>query len=340
MIPESSSVVASHALPIWQKMLNQAFRDPEALLNYVQLNDPARLLAARQAAKLFPLLVPQGYAARMRKGDPNDPLLRQVLPLAAECETTPGFSNDPVGDLAAVQQSGILRKYHGRALLISTGACAIHCRYCFRRSFPYNDQHAAQAQWQHTLTFLRQHNDIEEVILSGGDPLSLSNQRLAPLLEGLATIPHIKRLRLHSRLAVVLPERIDTELLQLIAASGKTHVHVIHANHANEINHEVVLALRALRNAGAHLYNQTVLLRGVNDSIDAQVNLAENLFAHGVQPYYLHLLDRVQGAQHFEVPEAEALALWQNLQAQLPGYLLPRLVREIPGELSKTWVAR
>lgn len=277
------------------------------------------------------MMVPRGFASRMRPGDPADPLLRQVLPLDAEGSNPPGFGADPVGDLHSRAGAGLLHKYHGRLLLITTGACAIHCRYCFRREFPYSAQHAGTDGWRSAVDYLRDHADIEEVILSGGDPLMLDTRRLAELTSRLAEISHIKRLRLHTRLPVVLPERIDEELLNWLADLPWHVVLVIHANHGREFDHAVRHALSELRTRGVHLLNQAVLLKGVNDNPDALIGLMKHGFDAGVLPYYLHLLDRVNGSAHFEVSERRAKALMDTLREKLPGYLVPRLVREIAG---------
>jgi len=318
----------------WRKALSQAIRDPAELLERLAL--PKELLpAARLAAVQFPLRVPLGYVARMEKGNPADPLLRQVLPLGEELLTAEGFSDDPVGDQAAMTIPGLLHKYTGRVLLITTAACGIHCRYCFRRHFPYAEARAAAQDWQPALDYIAADTSIHEIILSGGDPLSLSDHRLARLAEHLAAIPHVQRLRLHTRQVIVLPERVDTELLNWLANCRLQIVMVVHTNHANEINDQVAAALHQLAAANISLLNQAVLLRGVNDTVTALAALSERLFEHGVLPYYLHQLDRVQGAQHFEVNDQQAVSLIQQLRNQLPGYLVPRLVREKAGELSK-----
>ena len=322
-------------VPRWQRELARAIRDPAELLQELEL-DPALLPAARAAAKSFPLRAPLGFVARMRKGDPDDPLLRQVLPLAAELEPASGFAPDPVGDWAAQAAPGVLHKYQGRALLMVTGACAVHCRYCFRREFPYAEVHSSADPWQPALNYLAGDASIREVILSGGDPLALSDRRLGALLTGLDRIPHLKRLRIHSRLPVVLPERVDEGLLNLLAQTRLSSVLVIHANHPREMDDSVRAALTQLATAGVTLLNQSVLLRGVNDAAATLVELSEALFAARVMPYYLHLLDRVRGAAHFEVKEAKASAIIKKLRQQLPGYLVPRLVREQPGRLAKT----
>jgi len=318
----------------WQAALARAITNPAELLAMVGLGEEW-LPAARAAAGLFPLRVPRGFVARMRPGDPHDPLLRQVLPLAEECVAQEGFGADPVGDLAAMTVPGVLHKYQGRVLLTSTGACAVHCRYCFRRHFPYADANAAADHWRAALEYVAGDDSISEVILSGGDPLSLSDRRLAELAHGLHGIAHLRRLRLHTRLPIVLPERVDGELLDWLGATRLRTIVVVHANHANEIDSPVRAALARLKAAGVELLNQSVLLRGVNDNADALTALSEDLFEAGVLPYYLHLLDRVQGAAHFDVPDEVARSLMTELNRRLPGYLVPRLVREIPGAPGK-----
>lgn len=332
---QQNPATAAIRLPRWQQALAQAITDPAELLEILQL-DPALLPAARAAARLFPLRVPRGFVARMQPGNPADPLLRQVLPLDAELHATAGFNVDPVGDLASRSAPGVLHKYHGRALLIATGACGVHCRYCFRRHFPYGAETASSGDWQAAVATIAADPSIHEVILSGGDPLSLNDRRLQALTRQLEQIPHVRRLRIHSRQPIVLPERVDAGLLSWLSTLRLSTVLVLHTNHAREIASKVVNACRALRECGVTLFNQSVLLRGVNDSVAALAQLSETLFAAGIQPYYLHLLDRVQGAAHFEVPQAEAQILMRELSAVLPGYLVPRLVREISGRASKT----
>jgi len=331
MIPGSPVL---RQVPAWQSALARAIRDPAELLAAVGLGQEW-LPAAQAAARLFPLRVPCGFVARMRPRDPHDPLLRQVLPLAEECLAVEGFGDDPVGDHAAMVAPGVLHKYEGRVLLTLTGACAVHCRYCFRRHFPYADANPAADQWRGTLEYIAADESISEVILSGGDPLTLPDRRLAGLVRELATIPHLRRLRLHTRLPIVLPERVDDALLDWLGAAGPKTVVVVHVNHANEIDALVRDALARLKRAGVELLNQSVLLRGVNDSAGALVRLSEALVEAGVLPYYLHLLDRVRGAAHFEVPEEEARRLMAQLHRCLPGYLVPRLVREIAGAPGK-----
>jgi EF-P beta-lysylation protein EpmB len=326
--------LSSWQRPLWQQALAKAINDPIELLRLLEL-PPDILPASRGAARQFPLRVPLGYVARMRKGDPADPLLRQVLPIGAEEIEVAGFRSDPVGDLDSMPVPGVLHKYRGRVLLIATGACGIHCRYCFRRHFPYGNANSASGAWRKALDYIAADSSIIEVILSGGDPLALPDNRLAELAAHLGAIPHIKRLRIHSRLPIVLPERVDSELLAWLGNSPLQKVMVVHANHPNEIGEGTAQALRNLRERGITVLNQTVLLRGVNDSAAILAELSEALFAAGVMPYYLHLLDRVQGAAHFDVPEKEALILMGTLQSDLPGYLVPRLVRELPGAPAK-----
>ena len=322
----------------WQETLREAATDPAGLLEDLGL-DPALNGPALEAAARFPLKVPGPFLDRIVRGDAADPLLRQVLPVAAELEDTTGYMADPVGDLASAEAPGVLHKYAGRALLIATGSCAIHCRYCFRREFPYGEHIASGGRFREALARIDADPSIEEVILSGGDPLSLSNARLTELGAGIEAIAHVRRLRIHTRHPVVLPQRVDEGLLGWLDRLRLPVVMVIHANHAREIDREVQEALAALANRRAMLLNQSVLLRGVNDSLDALQALSERLAEVRVLPYYLHLLDRVRGAAHFEVSEARGRELVEGLRSRLPGYLVPRLVREVPGERSKTPVA-
>lgn len=314
----------------WKNALADAVRDPEELLNLLAL--PSRLIeAARDAARSFPLRVPRGFIARMEPGNIDDPLLKQVLPLKEEFDVAPGYVADPVGDLHASPVPGLLHKYHGRVLLIATGACAINCRYCFRRHYPYGDALSEKNDWQPALEYIAADDTITEVILSGGDPLLLDDTSLARLAERIAAIPHVSRLRIHTRVPVVLPQRVDDNLLQWLGNSRLQRIVVIHANHPAEIDATVAQAMSRLRGIGVSLLNQAVLLRGVNDEVDTLCSLSERLNAVGVLPYYLHLLDRVAGGAHFEVPEPVALELVQQMRLRLPGYLLPRLARELEG---------
>jgi EF-P beta-lysylation protein EpmB len=319
----------------WQQALADAIADPAELCAVLGL-DPALIEPAFAAAGKFPLRVPRGYVARMRRGDPRDPLLLQVLPGAAELVSTPDFTTDPVGDIASSTAPGLLHKYAGRALVVTTGACAVHCRYCFRRHFPYAEQSALRQGWEPVIARLQADPSIQEVILSGGDPLSLSDRRLTQLTDELHAVRHVRRLRIHTRYPVVLPERVDAGLLKWLARVPLQKVVVVHANHANEIDAQVQRACTDLASVGATLLNQSVLLAGVNDSVATLAQLSESLFATRVLPYYLHLLDKVQGAAHFDVDERRALQLHRELTATLPGYLVPRLVREIAGAPAKT----
>jgi EF-P beta-lysylation protein EpmB len=319
----------------WQAELARGFRTPADLLGALGLARTAAGLAAA-TSQSFPLRVPRGFVARMRHGDPRDPLLLQVLPAPEESLPAAGYVADPVGDLASIRTPGLLQKYAGRALLIATGACAVHCRYCFRREFPYSEHSAAANQLDLALTAIADDPSLIEIIVSGGDPLVLGEARFESLLLALDAIPHVERIRLHSRVPVVLPERIDSRFLGLLGRLRARIVVVIHANHAHEIDASVTAALDAIAAVSGPVLNQSVLLRGINDSADALVALSRALFAARVLPYYLHQLDPVTGTRHFAVPDAEALNLVAGVMQRLPGYLVPKLVREIPGNSSKS----
>ncbi|GAB6197263.1 EF-P beta-lysylation protein EpmB [Lysobacter xanthus] len=334
MIPAALPPPHPAAPARWQALWRDAVRDPRELLALLGLESRATGMS-EAAASTFAMRVPRGFVARMRRGDPHDPLLRQVLPLNAELRPMPGFVPDAVGDGLARAGQGVIRKYRGRALLVATGSCAVNCRYCFRRHFPYGDETAAAGGWAEALALIEADPAIDEVILSGGDPWSLSTPKLAELTDALARMPHIRRLRVHTRLPVVLPERVDADLVAWLSALPWPVTVVLHANHANEFDADVDAALARLRAAGATLLNQAVLLRGVNDTVDALADLSERGFRAGVLPYYLHQLDRVEGAAHFEVPDDEARALHRDLAARLSGYLVPRLVREVAGDPGK-----
>lgn len=319
----------------WKRELSAAFTRPRDLIAHLGL-DPTLLTGALAAAGDFPMLVPRGFAALMASGDPGDPLLRQVLPLGVELAGQPGYVADPVGDRAAVTAPGLLQKYAGRALLVTTGACAVHCRYCFRRAFPYAGASAVHDRATAAIAQIAGDPDITEAILSGGDPLMLDDDVLALLLDRIEEIPHLRRVRLHTRLPIVLPERVTADLCNRLAAMRLPTVVVVHANHPRELATAVVGALARLRATGTTLLNQSVLLGGVNDEAQILCALSEALFAAGVLPYYLHLLDRVSGAAHFAVDETTARGLMRSVRARLPGYLVPRLVREEAGQRSKT----
>ncbi|MDD5409875.1 MAG: EF-P beta-lysylation protein EpmB [Methylobacter sp.] len=337
-MPEQQSE-AQHFAKNWQLQLAEAFNTVEDLCHYLQLS-PAALPVSATAAQAFPLRVPLSFAACMEKGNPHDPLLLQVLPVETEMAVYPGFSNDPVGDLPAATQSSVLHKYHGRVLLINTGSCAINCRYCFRRNFPYADLQLGKQKENAAVQYIEEDASISEVILSGGDPLLLNDSRLSSLIERLNNIKHLKRIRIHSRLPIVLPARITEELISILSPSPKQIVLVVHCNHANEINKRVINACKALKKNGITLFNQSVLLKGINDNAEILCELSEQLFSHGIIPYYLHLLDKATGTGHFEVSEPEALALIKQVQATLPGYLVPKLVKEQAGAASKQYVFR
>lgn len=332
IIPRSEQLI--HTLS-WQTELSEAITDVATLLEYTGNHD--REKAGIDAGQLgFPLRVPRPYADRIEAGNILDPLLRQVLPLALENQPVAGYISDPLDEASSNITPGIIHKYHGRVLLILTGACAINCRYCFRREFPYSDNQNSMSEWQQALDYIRHDSSITEVIFSGGDPLLNSDKKLQQLTQSIADIPHVKRLRIHTRLPVVIPQRITSELMHWLTATRLQTVMVVHINHAREIDNHVAEALLLLRQQGVTLLNQSVLLRGVNDSVEALSQLSERLFEAGVLPYYLHLLDKVQGAAHFDLDEKHARQLVGQLAGQLPGFLTPKLVKEEPGQAAKT----
>lgn len=319
----------------WQRELARAIRDPAELYRLLGL-DPALAAAAPPG---FSLLVPRPFVARMERGNRRDPLLLQVLPLAAEEADQPGFTADPLDEAAALAAPGLVQKYAGRALLLVSGACAVHCRYCFRREFPYAENGATRAGTVAAVDAIAADASLSEVILSGGDPLMADDAWLARLVQQLDAIPHLRRLRIHTRLPIVLPERVTDGLVATLAATRLACVVVVHANHPAELDEDVAAAVGRLAAAPAIVLNQAVLLSGVNDSFAALRGLSERLVEIGVTPYYLHLLDRVRGAAHFEVDEARARELHRQLRDSLPGYAVPRLAREMPGEPAKVWLA-
>jgi EF-P beta-lysylation protein EpmB len=331
MIPTSAQLLQSEP---WKKALANAVKDPAQLLKLLDL-PPSLLPAARRAHRLFPLRATHSFIQRMEKQNPDDPLLLQVLPLHAEDQPSPGYCTDPVGDLAAGKVPGLLHKYHGRVLLVATGCCAIHCRYCFRRHFPYSEANATADNWRSALEYIESDPSIGEVILSGGDPLSLHDQKLAGLTRQMSNIGHVKTLRLHTRMPVVLPERVTPSLVRWLETLPFNAVVVIHANHPSEINAQVAEALAQLKSAGVTLLNQAVLLQKINDQPEILVQLSEKLFESAVLPYYLHTLDRVAGAAHFEVALEQAQAIHGKLKEKLPGYLVPKLVTERAGAPNK-----
>lgn len=316
---------------LWQQELAQAIKDPGELLAAVGLSADD-VPGGVDVNQPFPQRVPRAFVDQIRAGDPTDPLLLQVLPRQLESQVRPGFLQDPVGDTASAAIPGLLHKYHGRVLLITTGACPIHCRYCFRRHFPYAENRPDDRQWQTAIDYIARNPEINEVILSGGDPLSLSTQRLTEITTTLHDIPHLQRLRIHTRMPIVLPSRIDEAFLHWLSSLPWQTVLVTHCNHPNELSNDVRCALNKIRNSGTTLLNQSVLLKAVNDNIDTLCTLSEALFASGILPYYLHLLDRVQGAAHFEIQESDALHLLDAVRQRLPGFLVPQLVRETAGK--------
>ncbi len=326
MITQSHIVEQPHD---WQSQLRNAYRDPLDLLDALDI-DAADVPVSTAASRLFPFRVTHAYAARMRRRDPRDPLLRQVLPRADEAEVHAGFADDPLGETPLIDDSSLIQKYRGRALLMVTGACAINCRYCFRRAFPYGatigDGRLAQALQQ-----VARDSSLSEIILSGGDPLVVDDESLAPVFDALSACAHIKRIRIHTRLPIVLPARMTDALLEILCASAQQKIIVVHVNHPREIDAATGAALARYRTAGITLLNQSVLLRGVNDETAVLAKLSTDLFAAGVMPYYVNLLDRVSGTAHFEVDDSRAAELEQALRACLPGYLIPRFVREVPG---------
>ena len=317
----------------WQRDLREAWTNPLAMLAHLRI-DPARAGFDPAAMADFRFRVPRAFAGLIRPGDPADPILRQVLPIAAETLPALGFASDPVGDAASERAPGLLHKYQGRALLLLTGACAVHCRYCFRREFPYAQSVGSQ-RLEAALEVIAADTTLEEIILSGGDPLVQDDGRLAALARGLAAIPHLRRLRVHSRLPVTLPARLTPALFDWLTGTRLTPVLVLHANHPRELSPEFERAIGSFRHGNVTLLNQAVLLRGVNDDAETLAELSIRLFECGILPYYLHALDRVRGAGHFEVPEQEAGMLLDALRNRLPGYLVPKLVREVAGAASK-----
>lgn len=331
----------------WQTALSRAIRSLDQLLERLNLplemaNTPVGSGAgtATDAQSDFPVFVPLEFIQRIQPGDPADPLLLQVLPQAAETQSPDGFVNDPVGDLDAALESGAIQKYRGRALLIATGVCAVHCRYCFRRHYPYESAPKGMEAWQPAIDQVTADLDIDEVILSGGDPLMMTDHAIRRLVEKIEAIPHVRRLRIHTRLPIMIPQRITTELVDLLRQTRLVPILVIHANHPAELNCEAVRsAINRLVDAGVPVLNQSVLLRGVNDSTQTLVSLSRELVNLRVMPYYLHQLDRVVGAAHFEVPKSIGIQIIEEMRSILPGYAVPRFAEEVAGEPGKSIIA-
>ena len=319
----------------WQDELSDLIRDPITLLKMLDLDtrvDPETLAACEQ----FPVKVPRPFAKKMRKGDPNDPLLLQVLPTNQESVLSPGYTRDPLSEIEQNPYPGLIHKYESRVLLVVSGSCGIHCRYCFRRHFPYQDNNPNRNHWKKVLDYIADTPSINEVIYSGGDPLSASDNQLAWLTNQIGQIEHIKRLRIHTRLPVMLPSRIDSKLLHWLEATNLQKVLVLHCNHPNELDDETAAMVHRLKQANVTVLNQSVLLNNINNNAETLSQLSEQLFDKGILPYYLHLPDKVEGTRHFDISEQEAIALHRQLLKKLPGFLVPKLVKESPGATSKT----
>ncbi|WP_109440877.1 EF-P beta-lysylation protein EpmB [Acinetobacter haemolyticus] len=320
----------------WQSQLSDLITDPLELLNLLELSTDQLLSGAILASEQFKLRVPRAFVGKMNVGDPLDPLLLQVLPHHLELEEHPEFVTDPLGEEAANQMAGVLHKYQSRFLLTLTGACAIHCRYCFRRHFPYQENLPKNDDWESIKHYIEQNPLINEVILSGGDPLTLNNRKISLWLERLASLPQIKILRIHSRVPIVIPNRVDEELISILKNSRLRIIVVVHSNHAAELDDFTCSKLLQLSLHHITVLNQAVLLKGVNDSAKTLTELSSRLFDARVMPYYLHVLDKVKGAQHFDLRSSEIDHIYSDVLASLPGYLVPKLVREIAGEKNKT----
>jgi EF-P beta-lysylation protein EpmB len=319
----------------WLQQLADVVTEPAELLQLLSLDQHADLAAGADARKLFALRVPRAFIARMKKGDAADPLLLQVLTSRQEFIDAPGYSTDPLDEQSSVVP-GLLHKYRNRALLLVKGGCAVNCRYCFRRHFPYQDNQGNKRNWQAAIDYIATHPELDEIIFSGGDPLMAKDHELAWLVGALEKIPHLKRLRIHSRLPVVIPSRITESLCQILADTRLQVLMVSHINHAQEIDDELRYGMQMLKRAGVTLLNQSVLLRDVNDDAQTLADLSNALFDAGILPYYLHVLDKVQGAAHFFVSDEEARGLMRQLLPMVSGYMVPKLAREIGGEPSKT----
>ncbi|WP_154222190.1 EF-P beta-lysylation protein EpmB [Marinicella rhabdoformis] len=287
---------------------------------------------------LFPTVITESQLTQADLDNPLDPIALQYIPQPSEQQLHPGFKTDPVGDIDASQSPGLIHKYKGRVLLIASGTCAVNCRYCFRRHFEYSNNFAPRNNWKEAVDYIKQDTSIHEVILSGGDPLTIQTKTIKALSDQLLALPHIKTLRIHSRIPVVLPERIDSDFINYIKTLTLNKVLVLHINHSQELSQEARCAIRDLKSANVTLLNQSVILKSVNDQAKTLIDLSHKLHDLGVIPYYLHVMDKVQNASHFDVPLALAKNLHQQLQEALPGYLVPKLTAEIKGQKSKTWI--
>ncbi|WP_100551472.1 EF-P beta-lysylation protein EpmB [Caedibacter taeniospiralis] len=335
MIHEKPEGQQDKASADWKIALNQGFKDWQTLARFLELNPNSYRVPVIEN---FPMRIPYSFALRMKKGDINDPLLKQVLADKFELDRADNYVSDPLSEREFNPVKGALRKYHNRILLMLHPACAVHCRYCFRREYDYQAQTQSKESWSHVFNYIREHAELDEVIFSGGDPLLHNDERLSWFVAQTESIPHIKRLRIHTRIPIVLPKRVTKEFL---AVFNKTHLQkimVVHANHGNEIAADVIGAFKQLKEAGFSILNQATLLKGVNDNAEVLKALSERLFEAGVLPYYLHVLDKVKGVQHFDVDEEKAKAIHHELKAITSGYLVPKLVREIAHQKSKTWL--
>ncbi|TEW43852.1 EF-P beta-lysylation protein EpmB [Psychromonas algicola] len=335
-MPKIINVNDTADLPTWQKELANAVKNPLQLLEILEIEHQNDLIS-QLARKQFPMLVPLPFVKKMQKGNINDPLLQQVLPIVDEELVVKGYTRDPLIEQNN-QQQGLLHKYKSRVLLILKSGCAVNCRYCFRRHFPYAENNINKSQLQEIISYIEQHPDVNEVILSGGDPLMSKDKQLFELIDRLEALPQLTRLRFHTRLPVVIPSRITQALVNRLQQSRFNVVMVLHINHAQEVDADFAAAMKRCHQAGIQLLNQAVLLKGVNDNETALITLSEALFSVNILPYYLFLLDKVEGAAHFDISEQHAQQLHKKMQAALPGYLVPRLSREIAGQQSKTLI--
>ena len=321
----------------WKTELSHCVNSIDELLNQLGLK-AEDLNTTEQATNEFPIKVPQSFVQLMEYGNPNDPLLKQVLPITSELQVDNNFSTDPVDESSFNPVPGIVHKYRNRVLMIISPNCAINCRYCFRRHFPYDENRQSKQQWLKALDYLKTKPEINEVIFSGGDPLAANDHFLRWLTAEIESIQHIKRLRIHTRLPVVIPSRVDDQLLNWLGNTRLKPTLVLHINHANEIDEALCQGVDRLKKSGITVLNQSVLLKGINDNSDQLISLSEKLFDAGIMPYYLHMLDPVQGASHFDVSMDRAVEIFRQIQTELPGFLVPKLVQERASERSKSLI--
>lgn len=320
------------SVPLWRQIQRENFTDWTKLLTHLEL-DSERAEQVLLKNPKFLLNIPKRLVQKMAHGNWDDPILLQFLPTTKELENTALFVLDPVGDRTSRKKPKLLQKYHGRALIICTSACAMHCRYCFRQHFDYQ---TSDLLFKEELDEIAKEPSLSEILLSGGDPLSLSDSQLEPLLGALDQIPHVKRIRFHTRFPMGIPERIDERFLHMLASCKKQILFIIHCNHAREFDQDILQKLKKVQQLGIPVLSQSVLLKNVNDSVEVLQNLFLLLIDNGILPYSLNQMDRVQGAAHFEVPEETGIRLMTQLQALVPGYALPKYIREIPGQPQKT----